>query len=220
MTLEQRYSEAHEWQGSDYDGTITFPNADNTFGSHAPEPIDLARIYTAVDGSTTAYDRSGAQVEMSDAEVNELNSSPQASLSPVEGPVLSRAANSDVGALAGRPPRDKREPVDRVLVTPAGSLRALARLRAANTETPGPGGALVFTRREGSVEIRETWNPALGAVTEILTTGADGGTTRTLHRYVREGSVLALAEEQTAVHDGQGKLLGRFALQYRNHTLR
>lgn len=222
VTVEQNFKEEHQWQGYEYDGTITFPSADNTFGSGSPDAIDVARIYTTPEGSTTAYDRSGTVVPMSDGEVDEMNGSPEAlgSRAPVDAPLFSSKAAQSSGTQALPSPRDKREPVDRTLVTAAGSLRTLARLRAANREAPGPGNLLLFTRREGAGEVRETWDPAVGAITEILVTADNGQTIRTLNRYVREGNVLALAEEQTTLLDPQGKLLGKFALHYRNHTLR
>ncbi|MDQ3556173.1 MAG: hypothetical protein M3409_05290, partial [Gemmatimonadota bacterium] len=149
---------------------------------------------------------------ISDADANEISSDPEAqgSVASTGSPFLASGAGEGGGAQMARAPQDKREPVDRVLVTPAGSVRTLARLRAAGRETPGPGGLLLFTRHDGVGEVAETWDPGLGAITEIRSRTDDGKVLRTVNRYTRDGKVLVLTEEQTTMHDAQGRLLGRF----------
>jgi hypothetical protein len=217
VTLEQNYSESHVWQGYDYDGTVTFASPDNVFGSSAPEAIDVARIYTAPDGSTTAYDRSGYVVPLGDPEVDQMGASPEAS----SAPSYSRAPAAESQALSqqARAPRDKREPVDRVFVTPGASQRALARLRAVSVERAGPGGTVVLTRRDAEGEVEETWDPGVGAVTRVRARDGRGNVSQTENRYTRDGQVLVLTEERTTLHDPHGKLLGKFDFRYRNHRL-
>lgn len=217
VVLEQRFAEDHVWQGTDYDATVTFLSADNTFGTAAPEEIDVGRVYTAADGATTVYDRQGSIVESSDAESTEFENAtaggaPAYSLAPTKTDMT--------GTLADRPIRDKREPIDRVLITDQGRQRTLARLRATSQATQGPNGIIVFTRREGDAEVQEMWDPALGAIAEIKGRDGRGQEMRTQHTYERVGRLLVLSEEQTTISDVRGGLVGRFSLRYSNHRVR
>ncbi len=64
VTLEQQYTESHQWHGPERDGTLVFPNANHIFGPANPDPFDVARVHTAPDGSTSAYDRPGAPLDI------------------------------------------------------------------------------------------------------------------------------------------------------------
>ncbi|HZG43823.1 MAG TPA: hypothetical protein VEY93_12730 [Longimicrobium sp.] len=206
--LEQTFSEQHSWQSNAYDATLAFPSPDRPYGSDYALEHDVGQVYVNTDGEPFVYSRAGTPLDISGEEAAMF-----ASL--MKGPAL---AGAGAGTAAAN--RDRREPVDRLLVTRAGSARTLARLREAFTESHGPGGVMRFSRTEGEATVQHTFDPRVGLVTGSTTFMPGGLEAQAIRHYVAAGRVRVLTEERTTIRDPQGRTLAQFAMRYRNLSIR
>lgn len=208
VNLEQTYNEQHTWQGDAYDATLAFPSPDLPFGSDYPPEHDVGQVYVNTEGEPFVYSRAGTPLVISSEEEAMFASF-------LKGPA---PAGASTGTAAAK--RDRREPVDRLLVTPAGSARTLARLRENFAEAHGPGGVLRFSRNEGQASVQYTFDPRTGVVTGSTTSMPGGLEAQTVRHYVAAGRVRVLTEERTTIRDPQGRTLAQFAMRYRNLSIR
>ncbi|MBW3630129.1 MAG: hypothetical protein KY464_12625 [Gemmatimonadetes bacterium] len=208
--LQQTFNEQHTWQGDAYDATLAFPSPDRPFGPDYPVEHDVGQVYVNTEGEPFVHDRAGTPLVISSEEEAMF-----ASL--VKGPALASAGTGTETAAANR---DRREPVDRLLVTPAGSARTLARLRENFAEAHGPGGVLRFSRNEGQATVQYTFDPRTGVVTGSTTSMPGGLEAQAVRNYVAAGRVRVLTEERTTIRDPQGRTLAQFAMRYRNLSIR
>ncbi|MDP9349806.1 MAG: hypothetical protein M3P24_11810 [Gemmatimonadota bacterium] len=213
VNLEQTFNERHVWQNDAYDATLAFPSPDRPFGPDYPLENDVGQVYVNTDGEPTVYSREGTLLAISDEEAAMF-------ASMVDGPPLSKATAARGGSRAPGAAPDRREAVDRLLVTPAGSARTLALLRGSFTEAQGPGGVLRFSRNEGSATVQYTFDPRAGVITDIATHMPGGLQAHSVRHYVAAGRARVLAEERTTMRDPQGRPLAQFALRYRNLSIR
>jgi hypothetical protein len=234
------YFEEYDWSSTygTWDNHNSYGAGDLPFDSDPPPEIDVASArmtfgVTAPD----IRDRSGAAVQLPSSRPP-LQSDTSA-LAPIQLPYSGPPPGSAPASSAPRQPallqaavaapnsgfspvERRAAALERMVVTPQITLKVLERLRAAFTQSPGPGGTVLFTQLRGGTEVKVTFDPALGGVTMMATSEGGRLLSQTVYRYAPvplEGA-LVLAEAKTTLFRPDGTPGRTFTQTYDNVTVR
>jgi len=95
----------------------------------------------------------------------------------------------------------------------------LAQLRAAFIESPGVGGALLFTQQRGEGEVQVTFDARLGGITRLVTMERGRRLAETVYRYKTVNGGGVLSEMTTTVFGPDGKPGSSYTQRYNNVTI-
>jgi hypothetical protein len=230
------YFEEYTWSATygRWDNHNSYAAGDQPFDSNPPPEIDVANArMTFGVSSPDIRDRSGAQVVPPSSRPplqSDTSALPPVNLPFGPPPATARPSGASAhmqGAVAAPvstfgPVERRAAALERMVVTPQTALRVLERLRAAFTESPGLGGARLFTQTRGAIQVDITFDPAVGGVTKMATSEGGRLVSQTVYRYAPvplEGAQ-ALVEAVTTQFGPNGSPGRTFTQTYDNVTVR
>jgi hypothetical protein len=243
------YAEEYNWSepNATWDINLSFASGDLPFGSSYAPVIDVAQAglmfgVTAPD----IRDRVGTRLLISSTrpplDVDGQSSTPVVLPSSASPDIVAPArhggspgnmhpplaSSAGVALALGRPGAAVRDSirrarraavVERMVITPRGRARLIARLRARFQEAAGPGGVRIFTRHSGPDEVRITFDPMIGGVSQTETLNDGHLRSRSVNRYATVQGVTVLSEITTTIFDATGAPMGTITERHTNVTV-
>ena len=159
----EKYVEELTWSSADrfWNVNLSFPSGYRTLNSTYTPTVDVANA-VITKTSSSVRDRSGNQIlsTSGDVPLDHQGKDPNVPVSyskSASAPLPLRNANVTLDASAASEPVDRTAALDRRVITPAGTQRALVRLRKSFRESAEKGGQISFTEVRGNTEVRVTF---------------------------------------------------------------